>query len=61
MGITTAGDFSFDYSTPSAVLNAVKVPDNTNKKQLKSKVISNLKANSTRAPLVRNLQAESTS
>lgn len=58
MGMTTAGDFSYDYSTPSSVLSAVKVTDNTNKKTLKTKLISNLKANFTRAPLVRNLQAE---
>ena len=58
MGMTTDGDFSYDYSTPSSVLNAVKVPDNTNKKTLKTKLISNLKANTTRAPLVRHLQAD---
>jgi hypothetical protein len=55
MGMTTAGDFSYDYSTPSSVINSVKVPDNTNKKNLKTKLITNLKANITRAPLVRHL------
>jgi hypothetical protein len=58
MGMTTAGDFSYDYSTPSSVINSVKVPDNTNKKNLKTKLITNLKANITRAPLVRHLQAD---